>query len=178
MARALRGSKPKKTGPQKSKVLIFGKPGVGKTWGTLGFPDVYYIDTEGGAKEDHYVDRLDASGALYFGPDEGSQDFEAVIQEVMTLATTDHGHRTLVIDSFSKLFNTAIANEEASLIANGKEIAFGNQKKPAIKFTRQLVSWIDKLDMNVILVCHERDEWHKGEVIDTTFDGYDSWPTR
>ena len=45
---------PETVEPKKPKVLIFGAAGVGKTWTSLDFPGVYYIDTEGGADLDHY----------------------------------------------------------------------------------------------------------------------------
>jgi hypothetical protein len=173
MVRKLKGRDPKSTKAKKPKILIFGKPGVGKTWTALDFPDVYYIDTEAGADLPHYTDKLQASGAAYLGPRDGSQDYQTVIEEVMTLATTKHEHKTLVIDSFTKLFNTASAEEEERLINGNQKVEFSREKKPAVRSTRRLIRWLDKIDMNVILVCHEKDQWHKGEVIDATFDGWD-----
>jgi hypothetical protein len=41
----------------------------------------------------------------------------------------------------------------------GDKDAFGASKKPAIAFMRRLVSWIDRLDMNVVLIAHESSEW-------------------
>lgn len=175
MARKLRGKDPKQAQPSKPKILIFGKPGVGKTWGSLEFPSVYYIDTEGGADLDHYTDKLRESGGTYMGPAEGSNDFKTVVEEVITLATTKHQFRTLVIDSFSKLFNTAVQVEYDRLAQAGRDMTktFGAEKKPAIAATRQLVCWFDRLDMNVILVCHEKDLWVNGEVAGQTFDAWD-----
>jgi AAA domain len=40
---------PESVQPKKPKVLVFGPPGVGKTWASLDFPRVYYIDTEPGS---------------------------------------------------------------------------------------------------------------------------------
>ena len=48
----LKAKDPVNAEPSKPKMLIFGKPGVGKTWGALDFPSCYYIDTEGGAGAD------------------------------------------------------------------------------------------------------------------------------
>ena len=36
---------PKAAEPSRPKITIFGKPGVGKTWGALDFPSVYYSNT-------------------------------------------------------------------------------------------------------------------------------------
>ena len=148
--------KPAATKQGHSKGLIFGPPGVGKTWFSLAFPNVYYIDTEGGADLAHYQDRLEASGGAYMGPEEGSLDFATVIGQIKALATQKHDFKTVVIDSSTKLFQTTIANEAEKL---GDKDAFGASKKPAVSYMRQLVNWISKLDMNVWFVAHEASEW-------------------
>lgn len=173
MARTLKGHDPKTITPSKPKVLIYGAPGVGKTWTSLEFPGVYYIDTEGGADLAHYAAKLKASGAAYMGPDDGANDFKSVIEEIQTLATTDHPYKTLVIDSFSKLFNTQVALTAEAMEKAKTEDAFGASKKPAVGLTRRMVAWLDKLDMNVILICHERSQWRDGKEVGITFDGYD-----
>lgn len=173
MARKLKGKASKDIKPKKAKILIFGEAGVGKTWASIEFPDVYYIDAEGGATRPQYTEKLKASGALVFSPEDGANDFESLIDEIQTLATIDHDHKTLVIDSYTKLFNTAIAVEEERLTSGGEKIAFGNEKKPAVKMSRRLITWIDKLDMNVVLICHEKAKWAGGEQIGYTYDGWD-----
>jgi hypothetical protein len=166
--RALRGKDPKTAKPSKPKILIFGKSGVGKTWGSLDFPSVYYIDTEGGANRDHYTDKLKKAGGLYFGPEQGSLDFDTVIEEIITLATVKHDFRTLVIDSFTKLYQ----NRAAEAAEKGGD-DFGRDKKEANKPTRKLLRWLGKLDMNCILICHEKVMWKGGEVVGETFDAWD-----
>lgn len=171
----LKAVPPKSTEPKKPKILIYGKPGVGKTWASLDFPNVYYIDTEGGANMSHYTDKLAAAGGAYMGTDQGSLDFETVIEQIQALATEDHDFKTVVIDSISKLFNTAIAVEAERL---GDKDAFGASKKPAVAYMRKLVNWLSRIDMNVILVSHEKSEWGlnaKGERVEigTTFDSWD-----
>ena len=172
MARQLRAKKPKDQKPKKAKVLIYGAAGVGKTWTSLDFPQCYYMDVEGGATNNEYTDKLQEADAMYFGQPEAS-DFNSVLEEIKTLAMTHHDRKTLVIDSYSKLFMSAIAQEEERLSDNGEKIAFGNEKKVAVKLSRRLVTWLDKLDMNVIVVCHERPLWKNGEQIGETFDGWD-----
>ena len=174
----LKAVDPKSAEPRKPKILAYGAPGVGKTWTSLDFPNVFYIDEEDGASLQHYTDKLKASGGVYFGPDQGSLDFNEVIGQIQALATEDHSYKTLVIDSFTKLFNTAIANEAQRLENEHKKNEFGIDKKPAVSQTKKLINWISKLDMNVILICHEKAEWgmdSKGErtQIGMTFDGYD-----
>ena len=36
-----------------------------------------------------------------------------------------------------------------------------------------LIRWLDKLDMNVILVCHEKPEWSKGEQVGFVPDAHE-----
>lgn len=158
---------PKAAKPSKPKILIYGKPGVGKTWASLEFPSVYYIDTEGGADLEHYTDKLKASGGVYLGPDQGSVDMETIIDQVQALATEKHPYKTLVIDSISKVFNNEVAKEAERL---GDKNAFGADKRPAIAMMRRLVRWLQRLDMNVILIAHEKAEWNNGEQIGATFD--------
>ncbi len=171
--RTLRAINPKKAKPKKPKILIYGKPGAGKTWSSLEFPNVYYIDTEGGASLDHYTDKLEKSGGVYFGPEQGSLDFETILEEIQTLATVEHPYKTLVIDSISKVFNTEITKEAERLAYAGKKNEFGIDKKPAIAYMKRLVSWLQRIDMNVILVSHEKAEWKQGEQIGETFDAWD-----
>lgn len=171
----LKAKDPKAAEPSKPKILIFGKPGVGKTWQALDFPSCYYIDTEGGADLSHYTDKLKTAGGVYMGPADGALDFETVIEQFKALATEKHSFRTVIIDSITKLFNAAVATEAERL---GEKNAFGADKKPAIAFMRRLVVWANKLDMNVLFIAHSKTEWGtdaKGErsEIGQTFDCWD-----
>lgn len=161
--------------PKKPKVLIYGPPGVGKTWASLEFPKVYYFDTEGGADLSHYREKLKAAGGMYFGPDQGSLDFDTVIGQVEALATEDHLYKTMVFDSITKLFNTAITDEQARL---GDKDAFGASKKGPIRQMGRLIRWINRADMNAVLIAHQKDMWGKDdkgnrEVIGQTFDAWE-----
>ena len=136
--------------------MIFGPSGVGKTWFTLSFPSPYYIDTEGGADLRHYQERLKAAGGSYLGPEDGTLDFNFIIEQMQALATEAHSFRTLIIDSVTKLYQTTIASEAERL---GDKDAFGASKKPAILQMRRLINWSMRLDMNIWFVCHEVAEW-------------------
>lgn len=168
----LRAKKPELVKVGKPKFLISGKSGVGKTIFSLSFPKVYYMDSEGGAVRAQYRKKLIESGGAYFGKDEGSQDFGAVIQEIKTLATVKHDYNTLVIDSFSYLYNLAAAKAEEKV---GND--FGKDKREANRPTRQLMRWLEDLDMTVVLICHHKEKWERkaGELTHagTTFDGFD-----
>lgn len=170
MVSRLRAVDPKQAEPSKPKIVIYGKPGVGKTWTALDFPSVYYIDTEGGANLPHYTDKLKESGGVYFGPEHGSLDFDCVIEQVQALATEKHSFKTLVIDSITEIFNLEIA-KEAELL--GEKDAFGASKKPAIAHMRRLISWLKRINMNVIIVAHEKTEWKNGKQVGETFDAWE-----
>lgn len=152
----LKAKQPEVVQPGKTKALIFGASGVGKTWFSLTFPRPYVIDTEGGADLKHYQERLKSAGGSYLGPADGSLDFATVIEQMQALATEKHEYQTLVIDSISKLYQTTIANEAERL---GDKDAFGASKKPAIQWMRRMVNWAVKLDMNILFVAHEIIEW-------------------
>ncbi len=139
-----------------TKLMEFGPSGVGKTWFGLTFPTPYYMDTEGGADLGHYQKRLKDAGGEYMGPEQGTLDFNVVINEIQTLATEKHRFRTLILDTVTKLFQTAVAQEAERL---GDKDQFGASKKPAVSNMRRLISWIDRLDMNVVLIAHEVSEW-------------------
>lgn len=161
--------------PKKPKVLIFGPPGVGKTWGSLDFPSVYYIDTEGGSDLAHYREKLRKAGGMYFGPDQGSLDFDTVIGQIEALATEQHSYKTVVIDSITKLFNAAIADEQTRL---GDKDAFGASKKGPIRQMVRLIRWLNRADINVIIIAHQKDLWGKDdkgnrEVVGMTFDAWE-----
>lgn len=175
MVSKLKAKAPSQVEPSKPKILIYGASGVGKTWFSLDFPNTIYFDTEGGASRTHYMDKLAKSGGMILGPEDGSLDPDVVIQQFQALATEKHQFKTVVVDSITKLYNTIIANEAERL---GDKDAFGASKKPALAFMRRLVNWIHRLDMNVVLICHQKDEWGqdaKGDRVQTgvTFDCWD-----
>jgi hypothetical protein len=124
----------------------------------MDFPRPYYIDAEGGARLGHYQAKLLKSGGVYFGPEDGANDFNSVVEQIKALATEKHEFQTLVIGSITKLYQTAIAQEAERL---GDKDGFGASKKPAIKQLRSMFNWIMRIDMNVVLEAHEVIEWGK-----------------
>lgn len=170
----LKARKPKATKRGRARILVFGPPKNGKTYGLCGFKNALYIDTEGGALEPQYQNQLEAAGSMYVGPEEGSQDHEKILDAMKALGKTKHKFTTIVYDSLSKLFDNQIAADTDKLATAGRDMdkTFGAEKKGAIRFVRRLIRWADMLDMNLILVCHSKDKWENGEVKGTTFDGW------
>lgn len=163
--------KPEARGSQRAKIILSGKAGVGKTVFAMQFPNVAFIDVEGSAEREWYADQLKASGASYFGRDDGSQDIAEVIKLIKWLATNKHDYKTVVIDSFSKMYSVE-ASRCSKLKVNGKEIgtAFGADRREANKQVKILFEWLDKLDMNAVLICHSKQDFGS-ETNETTFDG-------
>ena len=168
----LKAVKPEVVATPKPKFMISGGSGVGKTWFSLSFPTPYFMDIEGGAVREQYRKKLADVGGVYFGKEQGSQDFNTVIEEIKTLTTTKHSYKTLVIDSFTHLYLTAAAIAEEKM---GND--FGKDRKEANRPTRLLMRWLESIDMTVILICHAKDKWvRRGrDVVNTgtTFDGYE-----
>lgn len=172
----LRAKPPQEVKPSKPKILISGESGIGKTFFALDFPSPYLFDTEGGATREQYQSKLKKSGGVYFGKEEGSQDFHTIIEETKQLATTKHKFRTVIYDSFTYLYMLEAAAAELD-----KGSDFGRDKKMANIPTRQLISTLEKVDMSVLLICHSKDKWErktsggKEQIINvgSTFDGYD-----
>lgn len=169
---ALKAKQPELVVPTKPKFMISGESGVGKTFFALEFPKPYLIDSEGGATREQYMEKLRKAGGVYFGKEDGAQDFKTVNEEVRQLCTTKHEYKTLIIDSFSYLYMLEAADAETKV---GSE--FGRDKRVANIPTRQLMTLLEKIDMNVILIAHSKDKWERRgkDLINagTTFDGWE-----
>ncbi len=152
----LKAKAPELVKPGKIKAVLYGISGVGKTTLALSFPAPYYFDVEGGAKGPQYRELLKASGGAYMGPEDGTLSFDTLIDQMQALATEKHPYKTLIVDSLTKLFQTAIAVEQERL---GDKEAFGASKKPAVAAMRRMVMWASRLDMNIWFICHEAPEW-------------------
>ncbi len=163
---ALRGVKAEET-QQRLKVFFYGAAKVGKTTASIQFPKPYWIDTEGSADKPIYVELMKKSGGVVFQ----TQDFEEVVKEVKLLMTEKHEFKTLIIDSFTILYNDLIDKYEDSIGAE-----FGRHLAAANKRVKHLLNLLLRLDMNVIITSHSKSEYRvegKSMVnLGTTFDCY------
>ena len=161
MSAALRGITPDKI-VKRGKLFLYSKWGCGKTLTALQFPQSYILDTERGAENYPTLIRRGKSSYLSTG------DLEEIIGEVVTLATTPHEYRTVVIDPISVPWNNEVEKWEKRL---GNE--HGRHYLAAQKSMRRLNSWLLRVDMNVIVTAHEKDEYGKDhEKIGKTFDAW------
>lgn len=160
---ALRGIKPK-TIQKRLKALFYGNAGVGKTTAAIQFPRPYLIDTERGAENDQYIKVLDKAGGAIFQ----TTDFEELINEVKSLLTEKHDFKTLIIDPLTTLYNDLLDK-----CAQKVGTEFGKHYGEANKKMKHLLTLLARLDMNVIITSHAKNEYGDNmKVLGSTFDCY------
>ena len=160
---ALRAVKP--TAIQKRmKALFYGSAGVGKTTAAIQFPKPYLIDTEKGAVNTQYVKMLEKQGGAIFQ----TCDFDELITEVKALLTEKHEYKTLVIDPLTTLYNDLLDKA-----ANKVGTEFGRHYGEANKSMKHLLNLLLRLDMNVIITSHAKNEYGQNlAVLGQTYDCY------
>lgn len=160
---ALRGKKPTKI-EKRLKALFYGSAGVGKTTAAISFPKPYLIDTEKGAENDQYVKLLDKNGGAIFQ----TSDFDELITEIKALLQEKHDFKTLIIDPLTTLYNDLLDKA-----ANKVGTEFGRHYGEANKSMKHLLNLLLRLDMNVIITSHAKNEYGNGMVVlGQTFDCY------
>jgi len=146
------------------KALFYGCAGVGKTYAAIQFPKPYIIDTEGSTNKPQYVRLIEKSdGAVLM-----TIDFDEMINEVRELLTTKHDYKTLILDSLTLAYNDLLEKAERKV---GTE--FGRHFGEANKRMKQLLNLLFRLDMNVIITSHSKNEYGANlAVLGQTFDCY------
>lgn len=167
---ALRAKKPEAI-EKRLKALFYGSAGVGKTTAAIQFPNPYLIDTEKGAENDQYVKLLQESGGAVFQ----TSDFEELIKEVKALLTEKHEYKTLVIDPLTTLYHDLLDKAAKDRITDKDPdgTAFGGHYGLANKKMKQLLNLLLRLDMNVIITSHAKNEYGANlAVLGQTYDCY------
>ncbi len=160
---ALRAKKPEAV-EKRLKALFYGAAGVGKTTAAIQFPRPYLIDTEKGAENDQYTKLLQKSGGVVFQ----TSDFNELMAEVKALLTEKHEYKTLIIDPLTTLYNDLL---DKSALKNGTD--FGRHYSDANKQIKHLLNLLLRLDMNVIITSHSKNEYGQNmSVLGQTFDCY------
>lgn len=160
---ALRGRKPELV-EKRLKTLFYGPAGAGKTTCATNFPAPYLIDCERGAENDQYTETLKEKGGAIFQ----TTDFDDLITEVTSLLTEKHPYKTLVIDPLTTLYNDLLDKA-----ANKVGTEFGRHYGEANKSMKHLLNLLLRLDMNVIITSHAKNEYGEGLVVlGQTFDCY------
>ncbi len=157
----LRGKKPEERNPR-LKALLFGPAGIGKTTAAIQMPRPYIIDCEAGTT--HYGKIIEDKGGAVFA----TNSIDETIEEVRQLLSTKHNYLTLVIDPFTALYDTELDAAEEEV---GNE--FGKHYGVANKASKRLYNLLTMLDMNVVVTCHEKNEYgDKMKIIGKKFDGW------
>lgn len=160
---ALRAKKPE-TVQKRLKALFFGAAGVGKTTAAIQFPKPYLIDTEKGAENEQYVNLLNKSGGVVFQ----TSDFNEMLDEIKALLTEKHAYKTLIIDPLTTVYNDLLDKAAKKV---GTE--FGRHYGEANKEMKHLLNLLLRLDMNVIITSHAKNEYGEGLIVlGQTFDCY------
>lgn len=160
---ALRGKQPT-TVEKRLKALFYGAAGVGKTTASIQFPRPYLIDTERGAENDQYVKMLEEKGGAIFQ----TSDFDELLTEVKSLLTEKHEYKTLIIDPLTTLYNDLL---DKAGVKVGTE--FGRHYGEANKSMKHLLNLLLRLDMNVIITSHAKNEYGNNlAVLGQTYDCY------
>src|SRR6185503_4068216 len=146
------------------KALFYGNAGVGKTMAAIQFPKPYIIDTEGSTNKTQYVREIEKVGGAVLM----TVDFDEMVNQVRELLTTQHEYKTLVIDSLTLLYNDLLEKAECKV---GTE--FGRHYGEANRRMKQLLNLLFRLDMNVIITSHSKNEYGQNlAVLGQTFDCY------
>lgn len=170
---ALRGKKPTEI-QKRLKALFYGGSGVGKTTAAINFPNPYLIDTEKGAENSQYIKTLEKNNGAVFQ----TSDFDELIQEVISLLSVKHSYKTLIIDPLTTLYNDLVDKSAEKLKRMSKDkdstgTEFGRHYVETNKKMKHLLSLLLRLDMNVIITSHSKNEYGNNMVVlGQTYDCY------
>lgn len=151
------------------KTLLYADKGAGKTHFCCSIPNTYYIDTEGLEHYPHLVGMLNENGGeiVYLA------EITEIIKEVQSLLSTKHSFKTVVIDSISFPYAWLAQMEAERLMKktpNTEGTEFGANIAKAKRLTFQLGILLSRLDMNVIVVAHEKAKFVDNKDAGKTFD--------
>jgi hypothetical protein len=167
---ALRGIQPELV-QKRLKCLMYGVAGAGKTMAAISFPKPYLIDTEKGFEHQQYLEKIKETGGSVFH----TTDFDELLDEIKALATEQHGFKTLIIDPLTVIYNNLVDKCATDRITstNTDGTAHGGHYMAVNRKMKQLMNLLLKLDMNVIITSHSKNEYgHNMAVLGQTFDCY------
>ena len=147
------------------KVVIYGPEGIGKSTMAGQFPAPIWIDAEGStARMD--VERFD-----------DPQTLDDVINCIDELSKSDHGYKTLVIDTMDRveiLINDKVCQEQN--VSGIEAIGYGKGYTYVAEKANKLLGKLDALrlgkGMNIVVICHA--QMRKFEQPDE-MGAYDRW---
>lgn len=149
------------------KFLLYGDFGTGKTTCAIQFPRSYIFDTERGTA--HYADALNKSNSVVLH----SANCQEIIEELVALEKEKHDFKTVIIDSFTMLE----ADLMVSLYTKYPSQDDARVWRDRDRMFRKLLLALLRLDMNVIVVLHQKQKYGKNfEDLGVTFSGWKNLP--
>lgn len=152
----LRATKPK-TICNRFKASIFGAPGAGKSFFAYGFPRPYIIDTEGLMKYSQFVKMIEENQGVVV---DSLKTLDSISVEIRALMTEAHDYKTLIIDSISTPYATAL-KEESKRVGT----AFHVHRTVPNQTLTTIADLLTDLDMNVILIAHSKTRYEDGKSV-------------
>ena len=143
------------------KMYVYGETGTGKTITALNFPDPIVIDTEKGSE--HYRKDYGEFPVLY------SMDSNEIIAAIDELLVDPQGHKTFVLDSFTRLYDSIVRAREISVRRRTGDDNYEIQPLDYryIKGVTQLISEkMLSLDMNLIVTARSKNVYAKGKFME------------
>ena len=107
-----------------------------------------------------------------------TSDFDELIQEVVSLLSIKHDYKTLIIDPLTTLYNDLIdkSAEKLKRLSKDKDATgteFGRHYVESNKKMKHLLNLLLRLDMNVIITSHSKNEYGNNMVVlGQTYDCY------
>lgn len=176
----MRAKKPDLTSVDRLKCMLLGKSGVGKTISALRlFPRAVVIDAERGCDDLGYRQLIADQGSVLLQ----TSEYDEVYDELWSLATTEHEFRTVIIDPISTIYQSI--QDSKTDIFRKRSIAAGKHLQAALeefgfgywyqvkRGMKRLTTLMTRVDMNVIVIAHEKTEYAQGDpprAIGVTFD--------
>jgi hypothetical protein len=162
----LKGTTPVVKDITRFKSLIYGDHGVGKSHLVCSIPKIYYMDTENLDNYPHFMKMLLKNNSTY----SKVNTLDEMMDEVKALMTTQHDYKTVVIDSLSPIYAMGVNLETERIEKQTRaDVAYSADTKKPKKTIMNLASLLNKLDMNVIIISHEKVDFAKNAIFEKTY---------
>src|SRR5437762_4989651 len=156
---------------ERFKGLFYGPWNSGKTTAAMQLPKAAYIDMERGT--DKYWRTLQSKGSLRLQ----TTSFYELLEQIRELSITKHDFVNLVIDPITianqdlrdfwiQIFDKHAKTEKESDMKDYGVRYWGKVKFDMTRLRRALLN----IDMNVIVIAHEKDRWENNKAVGVTFD--------
>lgn len=156
---------------ERFKGLFFGDWGCGKSTAAMQTPKAAYVDMERGT--DKYYRTLNAVGSKRLR----TTSFEELLEQVTALSREPHEFINLVVDPITVAYQdlrdywTQIFDKHAKTEKEEEMKDYGMRYWAKVKFDiGRLRRALLNLDMNIIVIAHEKDLYENNKVVGKTFD--------